>query len=220
MDFVAQLNRLLEPIRVRVRMLICRAIVSMVDDSKAIQIVQLNLTKDDVKDGIERVQNYGFTSKPLNGAEAVALFLQGNRDNGLCIAIDDSRYRINTLPDGGVAMYDYDGNYVKMTKDNGIEINAQNKKVVVHADEDIEIGNENLKKLINAEFQDMFNNHVHNYVGFVGTGTPMAYTTSSPSKSTGSNPVLINAVPLAPPQINLFADEITDNEMTDKVKAQ
>lgn len=185
MDFVAQLNRLLEPIRVRVRMLICRAIVSMVDDSKAIQIVQLNLTKDDVKDGIERVQNYGFTSKPLNGAEAVALFLQGNRDNGLCIAIDDSRYRMNNLPDGGVAMYDHDGNYVKMTKDNGIEIEAPNKKVTIKASGDIEIGNANLKKLVNEEFVNIFNNHTHGYTLPVHPGTPNT-PTSGPNVSISS----------------------------------
>jgi len=220
MNFVSQLNRFLEPIRVRIRMIVSRAIVSLIDDSKNMQIVQLNLMKDETKDGVERVQNYGFTSHPKPDAQAVVLFVSGNRDHGLVVALDDSRYRLKDLPEGGVAVYDFDGNYIKLTEANGIEIEAPNQKVTIKASGDIEIGNNSLKKLVNEEFQDLFNNHVHNYVGFVGTGTPTPYTTSSPAKVAGTTSVHVNAVPPAPPQLNLFADDITDGEMTSKVKVE
>lgn len=185
MDFVAQLNRLLDPIRTRIRMIVCRGLLSLVNDSKGIQLVQLNLMKDEVKDSVERVQNYGFTSHPKADAEAVALFVAGNKDHGLCIAIDDTRYRLKNLPEGGVAVYDHDGNYVKLTEANGIEVEAPNQKVTIKASGDIEIGNANLKNLVNEEFAKIFNEHKHGYTLPLHPSTPNT-PTSGPSTSLGS----------------------------------
>lgn len=218
MDFVAQLNRFLDPLRTSIKSLICRAIVSFIDDSKGMQIVQVELRKDEVKDGVERVQNYGFTSHPVKDAEAVVLFVNGNRDNGLCIAVDDTRYRMKSLPEGGVAVYDHDGNYVKLTETNGIELEAPNQKVTIKASGDIEIGNSNLKKLVNEEFQDMFNNHVHQFTDIIyPAGTPSTAVTGKPANVTGSgapdpgsNPMVVPALPIS----------IGNNELTSKVKAE
>lgn len=194
MNFVAQLNRLLEPIRNRIRMVVSRALVTLVDDSTAIQLVQLSLMQGEAKNRVERVQNYGFTSHPLGDNESVVVFLNGNRDHGLVIAVDDSRYRLKDLPEGGVAVYDNDGNYVKLTQQNGIEIEAPNHKVIIKASGDIEIGNASLKKLVNEEFATVFNNHTHNYTTPVHPG-PVA-PTLTPNSS------------------------LTSAQMTSKVKAQ
>lgn len=195
MDFLAQLNRLLEPIRNKIRMVISRAVVTLVDDSTAIQLVQLSLMQGEAKNRVERVQNYGFTSHPLGENESVVVFVNGNKDHGLVIAVDDSRYRLKDLPEGGVAVYDNDGNYVKLTKQNGIEIEAPNEKVTIKASGDIEIGNASLKKLVNEEFETIFNNHTHNY-------TPPLHPGPAP-------------VPTLTPNSSL-----TSAQMTSKVKAQ
>jgi len=199
-------------------MIVSRSIVSLIDDSTNLQLVQLNLMKDEIKDKVERVQNYGFTSHPKPNAQGVVLFVSGNRDQGLVIAVDDSRYRIKNLPEGGVAVYDHDGNFVKLTEDAGIEINAQNKKVVVHAAEDIELGS-NLKKLVNEEFKDIFNNHVHNYMDSVGpTAVPTPKSTSSPASiavTSAPNPGTGGTVPPA-----MFGAILSDTELTSKVKAE
>lgn len=220
MHLLNDLMRIVAPIKTRIKMMISRAIVNLVDDTTAIQLLQISLLKDETKSGVERIQNFGFSSNPKKGAESVVVFVNGNRDHALVIAVDDSRYRIKNLPEGASVQYDWDGNYIKLSKENGIEINAVNEKVTIKASGDIEIGNASLKKLVNEEFQDMFNNHVHNYVGFVGTGTPTPYVTSSPAKVAGITPVHVNATPPVPPQTYLFADDITDSEMTNKVKAQ
>jgi len=210
MNFVSQLNRFLEPIRVRIRMIVSRAIVPLIDDSKNMQIVQLNLMKDETKDSVERVQNYGFTSHPKPDAQAVVLFVSGNRDHGLVVALDDSRYRLKDLPEGGVAVYDFDGNYIKLTEANGIEIEAPNQKVTIKASGDIEIGNSNLKKLVNEEFQDLFNNHAHNYTA----GTLVA------------GPYPVTAAPAPPPPTpaptvtTAPTTSLGSNELTSKVKAE
>lgn len=53
---------------------------------------------------LERVQDYGFASRPLAGAETVTLWLNGKRDVALVIATADRRYRL-TLNEGEVALY-------------------------------------------------------------------------------------------------------------------
>lgn len=144
MNFAAQLNRFLEPIRVRIRMLVSRSIVSLIDDSTAIQLMQVKLMKDETKDNVERLQNYGFTSHPEPEGEAVIVFPMGNRDHGIVIVADDSRYRITDLPEGGVAMYHKDGHYIKMA-DDGIEINATDQNLTINiAGKDVDINAKNV----------------------------------------------------------------------------
>jgi phage baseplate assembly protein V len=211
MNFVSQLNRFLEPLRVRIRMIVSRAIVSLIDDSKNMQILQLNLMKDEVKSGVERVQNYGFTSHPKPDAQAVVVFIAGNRDHGLVVAVDDTRYRLKNLPEGGVAVYDFDGNCVKLTEANGIEIEAPNQKVTIKASGDIEIGNGSLKKLVNEEFKDLFNNHTHGYVeGTLQAGTYPVIVVPDPPP-----PLPPIGSPTAPP-----TDKLDNSHMTSKVKAE
>jgi len=53
---------------------------------------------------MERVQDYGFASRPLPGAETVTLWLNGRRDAALILAAGDRRYRL-TLNEGEVALY-------------------------------------------------------------------------------------------------------------------
>lgn len=78
---------------------------------------------------------------------------------------------------------------------------------------EIEIGGNNFKKLINEEFQSMFNTHVHNFMGFVGTGTPTPGVTTGPCDFAGANPP-----PVPPsPGFTYPGIAITDNELTKKV---
>ena len=103
---------------------------------------------------------------------------------------------------------------------DNLEIYYKDSTIRIKENGDIEIGVDTFKKLINESFADLFNNHVHSYVGFVGTGTPTPYTTSSPSKIAGTQPVNVLTVPSVPPALNLFADDLTDLQMTSKVKAE
>jgi hypothetical protein len=99
-------------------------------------------------------------------------------------------------------------------------VKHENQKITIKKNGDIEVGGSSLKKLINEEFAAVFNNHTHNYVGFVGTGTPTPYVTSSPAKLVGTTPVHVQTVPPAPPATNLFADDVGSTHMTTVVKAQ
>jgi len=113
----------------RVMLTVARGVVSLVNDSLKMQTVQAQLLKREVRDGIERFQNYGYTSKPHPGAEGVFVFVGGNRDHGLCIAVDDRRYRLTGLADGEVAIYTDEGDKIHLKRGNVIEITTETFRV-------------------------------------------------------------------------------------------
>lgn len=108
----------------KARMLAGRALLKLVDDSRKCQELQLQLLSDEVRSNAERFQDYGFTSHPLPGAEAIALFIGGDRSHPVVIAVEDRRYRKKDLAEGEVAMYTDEGDYVLFKRGRIIEIKA------------------------------------------------------------------------------------------------
>lgn len=99
----------------RVRMMFGRGVLRSVTDTGPRQQVQVELLKDELRDGLEHMQNYGFTSHPTGGDCAVA-FNGGNREQGIVLVIDDRRYRIPLLA-GEVAIYDNLGNKIELLRE-------------------------------------------------------------------------------------------------------
>ena len=60
---------------------------------------------DEVLDRAERFQQYGLTSHPHPGAEALLLAVGGMRQHPIVAAIDDRRYRPTGLEEGEVCLY-------------------------------------------------------------------------------------------------------------------
>ena len=98
----------------RVMMMFARGVLRAVNDTASRQTLQVELLKGELRDGIERMQNYGLNSHPLGGDVAVA-FLGGNREQGIVLVVDDRRYRLNLQP-GEVALYDDLGNKVELLR--------------------------------------------------------------------------------------------------------
>lgn len=117
------LMAMLEPMRRRILMTIGRAVVRAVDDSAGRQCVQAELMKGELRDAIERMQNYGFTSVPFSGSDAAVIFIGGDRANGIAVVVDDRRYRLTSLSEGEVAIYDDQGQKVHLTR-SGIIIDG------------------------------------------------------------------------------------------------
>jgi len=127
---LSTINSLMAPIKRRVRLMISRAIVTAVNDAGGLQVVQVKLLADEVRDSVERVQNYGFTSFPLPGAEGVMVCVSGNRDHGLVISLDDRRHRPKNLQPGESAQYDDLGQMVHLTRD-GIYIRGAGLPITI-----------------------------------------------------------------------------------------
>jgi len=120
----------LERIRAKLRGLASRAVIKLVRDSLKTQGVQLNLLAGETTpDDVERFQQYGFTSVPLEGAEAIVLHIGGGRDHGIVVATEDRRYRLTALADGEVALYDDQGQNVHIKRDR-IHVEGTDVRIV------------------------------------------------------------------------------------------
>ena len=122
---MATINKLLDPLRRRMRLMIGRAVLAAAaDDGKGIQLVQVKLLDGEVADGVERMQNYGYTSVPLAGAEGVMACVSGDRNHGIVVVMDDRRYRLKNLQPGEVALYTDEGDTIVMKRGRKIEVTA------------------------------------------------------------------------------------------------
>lgn len=115
-----------------------RGTVEKVNDGPKMQEIDVNLLQDEKKQGVERWQNYGFSSVPLGPtakkyAEALIGFLGGNRSHGVVLGIDDRRHRPKNMKSGESVQYDDQGQQVHLSRE-GIRIKGGEKQLPVHVD--------------------------------------------------------------------------------------
>src|SRR5262249_5273959 len=113
-EILGQLEYLLRPIKTRIQNAIARAVVQLVADGTKLQTAQIGILPGEDRDGCERFQQYGFTSIPLPGAEAVVLFPNGDRGHPLVVAVDDRRYRPMGGQGGEVVLYTDEGDEIRL----------------------------------------------------------------------------------------------------------
>jgi phage baseplate assembly protein V len=99
-----------------------RGVVALASSASKLQTLQMRLTAGEVKDGMEHLEPYGFTSCPHAGAEALAGFMGGDRSHGVVIVVSDRRYRIQELEPGEVAIYTDEGDKVHFKRGRVIAV--------------------------------------------------------------------------------------------------
>jgi phage baseplate assembly protein V len=129
-DLLRTFRLLMAPIKTRVLLMISRAIVRIVMDDKKMQQVQITVLQDEVLDNVERFQNFGFTSNPLTGAEAVLACVGGDRSHPIVIVVDDRRHRKLNLQPGEAAIYNAFGDYALLKADGTFEVVASTKVMI------------------------------------------------------------------------------------------
>lgn len=125
-----QLEMLMADAKGRLRLMVGRCILRAITDGGAVQTVQAQLLADELQDDVERIQQYGYTSVPLPGAEGVVVFVGGNRDHGIVIATEDRRYRLKGLKGGEVALYDDLGHAVHLAR-TGIVVKGAGHPITI-----------------------------------------------------------------------------------------
>lgn len=98
-------KRLIQPLRNKIFLLLGRAILEAVKNTELTQKIQVTALSGEVITDMERFQEYGFETYPLEGAEVIAVFLNGNRDHGIAVCVHDRRYRPQDLVEGEVIVY-------------------------------------------------------------------------------------------------------------------
>lgn len=121
-DILDQLRYLIRPLQTRIANSIARSVVTLVNDSRKQQLLQLGVLKgEDAEDG-ERFQDYGFFSVPLTGAEAVVLFPNGDRGHPLVVAVSDRRYRPTSGQPGEAGLHTDEGDEIRLARGHVIVV--------------------------------------------------------------------------------------------------
>ena len=126
-------QKLIAPLWRRVRLIADRAVVTMVTDSLQRQGLQLKVLADETADDVERFQNYGHTSVPPAGSEAIVLGIGGARAGLVAIAVEDKGVRPKDLEAGDNCLYHLEGHRIILRKDGLLELEA--KTVIINASE-------------------------------------------------------------------------------------
>lgn len=129
------MTALLRPLALRLRGMVRRAVVELVNDALRLQGLQLTLLAGELADDVERFQEYGFTSVPEPGAEAIVLAVGASRSHLVVVATDDRRYRPTGWGAGEAGLYSKFGQIVRLKADGSIELTpAAGQPVTVNGD--------------------------------------------------------------------------------------
>lgn len=136
--------RLLEPLRRRISMMLGRAIIALIEDKFPVQTLQIKRMRGEVRNGVERPQEYGFGSVPLPGCEALMASLDGEPGHAMVINTNDRRYRPRNQPAGSVQLYtsanrkdDADTEHHIRLDPKERHLHAVGKTIVIEADDSI-----------------------------------------------------------------------------------
>ncbi len=110
-----------------------RGRITFVDDSGAVQKLQVRFGSMEIIDNMPAPHDYGYTCHPPIGSDVFASFLGGNRSNGLVVSIGSQAYRMKNLASGEVAIYDALGQSVHLTQ-SGIVINGAGLPITINGD--------------------------------------------------------------------------------------
>ncbi|KAA5937610.1 phage baseplate assembly protein V [Pantoea sp. Bo_2] len=116
-------------IRSSIANIVSRVVITGLDTAKKCQMVGVKMLAGSLKENVEHLESYGFTSAPQNGAEAVILFPGGDRSHGVVLAVGDRRYRLKGLKQGEVAIYTDEGDSIVLKRGNVIEMSTGELKV-------------------------------------------------------------------------------------------
>lgn len=126
-DFIQFFQRAMKPLKDRVFLMAGKALIAAVNDANGIQETQIKVLKGESMERVPRIQNFGFSSNPPAGSEAIVLALGGNRENLIVIACENREVRVKQLESGESVVYTDDGSYILLKKGGEIEVKAATK---------------------------------------------------------------------------------------------
>ena len=138
-------DRILAPLLRRLDMMISRGVLRATSDGEGVQTMQIGLLEDEVADQVERFQTYGLSSVPPNGGDALVCFVQGNRDHGVVLSVNDRGSRPRGLNAGEVILYNDHNVSLRLTNEGKLLIDAEEeitikaKKLIIAIEDEISI---------------------------------------------------------------------------------
>lgn len=165
-----------------VRGMIRRVTLSSVDDSGKQQKMTVKGLKGETLKDVVRVQPFGFSSHPPEGAEGILVALGGRSDRAMLIGIEHPDHRPKAKKAGSSIQYDANGNSV-LLDDTALTITGATKAKVVVGGNSIEItssgivivGNVTITGTLMNNGKNVGSTHTHSGVqsGPSNTGQPV-----------------------------------------------
>lgn len=106
-----------------------RGKITLVVSSEPVQRVQLSGLADETLQDLEQLQEFGFTSAPPEGTEAVVIPLGGATSHGVIVATEHGSFRIKNLKPGETAIYSNEGAQIVIKQGRIIEADCDVYKV-------------------------------------------------------------------------------------------
>lgn len=101
-----------------------RGVLNLIKSADEIQKTQVSALADETLQDVEFMQQFGFTSVPPAGTQAVIIPVGGRTTHGIVIATENGAYRIKALKDGEVAIYDQSGSSITLKQGRIIEVDC------------------------------------------------------------------------------------------------
>ena len=112
-----------------------RGVVMSTDDTTAVQTVNVRGLHGEMLESVERFQQYGFNSVPVDptqngaqGAEPLVGFVNGNRSHPVVLAENDRRTRPTRWQQGESGLWHYQGASAKFTQTGWLQDAGPNKQ--------------------------------------------------------------------------------------------
>jgi phage baseplate assembly protein V len=100
--------------------------ITATDDSGPVHKVQSrNPTTPEIFPSLNVIQQFGLSSHAPVGSDAVALFIGGDRSNGLIVATNNQTFRLRNLNAGEVALYSQWGDTITIKQGNTISVTSK-----------------------------------------------------------------------------------------------
>jgi len=106
-----------------------RGRITLVDDSDVVQMVQVQSSQNELRDKTPRITEYGLTSNPPTGTDAVVNYLGADRTFGVVVATNHQGSRPKGLAEGETMLYQQNGIQVYLSN-GGLVVNAAGLPVV------------------------------------------------------------------------------------------
>lgn len=147
---------------------VSRCTLALANAKGKLQQLQIRMLAGEVKDAVEHLEPYGFTSNPHPGAEGVAMFPGGDRSHGVVVVIADRRFRLQGLKAGEVALFTDEGD--KIHFERGRKITMETATLTINASTAVDINSPSFKH----NGKNVGDTHIHGGVqsGGGSTSTP------------------------------------------------
>jgi phage baseplate assembly protein V len=116
----------------RVQLFVTRGRITLSNDAGNVQLLQVRLGAQELRDSTPRLGEFGHASRPPAGSDVVVLFVAGDRSNGVVVASGHQASRPRNLLEGESQLYDLWGRSVYLTQDGGIVVEALGTPVTVN----------------------------------------------------------------------------------------